>query len=167
MWDVKTLVHLLTARQKENGFNYTAARALVGMRHDNLSIAPCLTSYPAENRNVLESSPSLATSSDMTDPTPTTTNHTGLIVGSKQISRALSPHNLMFFIPFTGVVGGLAAIALTVTLVWIFFNRKHPANRRVVLERNPSRAEESPLSPGPHSPPIITRVSSPRGPPIR
>ncbi|KAF9788035.1 hypothetical protein BJ322DRAFT_600194 [Thelephora terrestris] len=105
---------------KENNFNLTAARALV------------------DNRTILDSPPSLAMSSDTKDPTPTATNHTGVIIGS--------------------VVGGIAAIALSIALVLIFFTRRRPANRSTTrLEREPPQVEESLLSPGPHSPPIITR----------
>jgi hypothetical protein len=72
--------------------------------------------------------------------------------------------DLMFSVSFTGVVGGLAAIVLTVAfgLFWLL-RKKSTGRRKVKLERAPPQVDESLLSPGPLTPPTITRVSSPRG----
>lgn len=105
---------------EENNFNPTAARALV------------------ENQKTSGTPPSLVMSSDLANPTPTTTNHIGAIVG--------------------GVVGGIAAAALSLAVFLIISIRKNSVNRGLVrLRSNPSQVEETLLSPDDHSPPTITR----------
>lgn len=123
----------------------------------NASIASSLTSYPLENPKVFDSSPSLTTSSDSTDPTSTTTNNTGVIVGCESV---LCSHDFILTISFAAVVGGIGAIALSVAIFFIYSFLKKPENQgKVTLRSNMPREEEFPLSPGPRSPPIITRVS--------
>lgn len=73
----------------------------------------------------------------------------------------LSLHNLMSSISFTGVVGGIAVVALTLALIWFCLLRKKPTDGgKARLERGQPQGEESLLSPASLSPPIITRVGS-------
>lgn len=63
-----------------------------------------------------------------------------------------------------GVVGGMLVAASAITLVWFFFLRKKKPTKlkKLKLERKLNQTEVSLLSPGPLSPPKITRVSSAR-----
>jgi len=100
----------------------------------NLTAARALVEGP----KLSDSPPPITMSSDPSEPTPSTGNHVGVIVG--------------------GVVGGIAAIVLTIALVFLCLLRKKPTGRgKVRLERKLSRMQESLLSPGPLSPPTITR----------
>ena len=73
----------------------------------------------------------------------------------------------MSTVPPTGVIGGIATIALSIALIWFYLLRKKPMDRgKVRLETRVPRVEESLLSPGPLSPPRITRVSPAKGLPV-
>ena len=61
---------------------------------------------------------------------------------------------------FAGALGGVAVALLITALIWFFLLRKRPTNQgKVTLERKLPQAEETLLSPGPLTPPMITRVS--------
>lgn len=100
----------------------------------NLTSARDLTGYS----KVFRLPESLAMSSDPADTARTSGNVTGIIVGA--------------------AVGGIVAIVLSIVLFWFIRLRKQPANIvKVLLNRNVPPVEEALLSPGPHSPPTITR----------
>ena len=69
--------------QEEDNFNITAARVLVGTCPSKCFYRTRFYSLPTENLDMSDRSPSLAMSSDPGDPTPSTTNHIGAIVGGK------------------------------------------------------------------------------------
>jgi hypothetical protein len=64
---------------------------------------------------------------------------------------------------FAGALGGIAVALLITALIWFFLLRKKSTNQgKVTLERKLPQAEETLLSPGPLTPPMITRVSPTR-----